>query len=373
MSYLIGGILGIAAVIKKNNKLLFALLFAYAFIVFAFNVSNPDLLNYSMNYTGKYRILEPIYNALVVLFNNAGVSFWVFRGFIAFIGLVLVSDIIIRYSPYPNLVFFLYLLYPFVIDIVQFRSFISLAIMIFSVRFIIDYHLTEHKLNIIFFLTCLILATGIHYAAVFYSILLLLFLDVRKNKFLFYFIIPVCVVVATVFVPRLAGILFELLGEGKTATWISAHADISLFMIFRITLMRVSPFLLIVIAEHTKKSDHYLLDKNLNKRVDIDNENINFYLILSSYYMVLYSVMELAIATDYERLSRFSLVICTIALSRVVYKLEKHNKHIYTGLFIIYYIIFFFTNMYANWTGRFLYIEGVFRRVMENNLIFGVQ
>lgn len=140
MIYVTGLLVGILAWIRKKDRAVFCLVFLYAFSIFVFNTDNPDFTNYQNQYygaTGGYS--EPIFTALVFLFRSIGFNFWVFRGFVAFAGLALISRTICKYSPYPNLSLFLFLLYPFVIDVVQIRFFLAYSIIVYSIKYIINY------------------------------------------------------------------------------------------------------------------------------------------------------------------------------------------------------------------------------------------
>ena len=99
MIYFVGASIGLLAYFFKKDKYVFALIATYAFTLFAFNTSNPDLVNYENQYIGKFfGFTEPVYIGLGYLFQSLGLNFWVFRGAIAVIGLILIGKTIYDYS-----------------------------------------------------------------------------------------------------------------------------------------------------------------------------------------------------------------------------------------------------------------------------------
>ena len=87
----------------------------------------------------------------------------------------------------------------------------------------------------------------------------------------------------------------------------------------------------------------------------------------------MFSILEITIAGDYERLARLGLLLGSVLITRELYYLERLNKAIvtlfYLGIFVLSFVLVMF--IMKNKAGD-LYIGYVFRQVMESNSIFGI-
>ena len=163
MSYILGMMLGIFSVIKKRNIVLLSLFFSFLCIIYIYANNIPDLPYYELHYyTGLSNFTEPVYIGLAKLFYKFGVSYLGFRALLCLASMILLTKTFYDYSPYPNIVLFLYLIYPFTIEVIQTRSFVATSIMVFSIRFIINYRMEGKIRNIFFFIIFVIISTGFH-------------------------------------------------------------------------------------------------------------------------------------------------------------------------------------------------------------------
>ena len=120
----------------------------------------------------------------------------------------------------------------------------------------------------------------------------------------------------------------------------------------------------------TSKSNDLLV--NGNSEI-IEKENAlseNQILLLSYIYISLFTVLEITIAGDYERLNRVATVIGGILITRQIYTANPRNKRAMWIISVLAYVVLFLSVMYgmSNQDGR--YINAVFRQVFENNPLY---
>ena len=91
------------------------------------------------------------------------------------------------------------------------------------------------------------------------------------------------------------------------------------------------------------------------------------------FYIWVFSILEITIAGDYERLARLGLLLGSALITRQLFYLEKVNRSVMTVLYLAMYVLYFILVMFImkNKAGD-LYIGYVFRQVMESNGIFGI-
>ena len=386
MSYLLGMSLGILSNIKKHSKVIYALMLIYSFMIFVFVSNIPDLPFYQIHYeTGISNFSEPLYVFLATVFKQFGFSYTVFRAFLFTFCMVLLTKTFYDFSPYPNLVFILYLVYPFTIDAVQVRSFVATSIMVFSVRFIISFKKDRKKIDILFFVICLAAAICFHYSAVLLGVIGLLFFDVHQLKHLFIVvgILTLSVVLFIIMgfdniVDWLIPIVRNVVGSGKSLRLIeNTRVSSTQTWMFRL-LPRIGMLLVVWAIKHTKKSVEYseIHNKKVEK-TDADEKTISYYndivnhvLTMSMILVLMYIPIEVLVSGDYERLSRFSLIMFFLLISRYLYYCDAKVKKIGVGIVMLFWGVYFYILMFFSSANGTVYFDFVFRAVMENNPLY---
>lgn len=149
-----------------------------AFLLFAGNTNNPDYMNYSRNYySGEISVQNGLLKSLLTwCFSKIGIPYQCFLGFVAIFVFILIWKVIIYYSDNKWLPFALYIIYPFLLDIVQIDNYMSYVIVLYGLRYLDD---ADYKIGNIKYLIIVMIATLIHPLSFIY----LLFLLVRiKNE-----------------------------------------------------------------------------------------------------------------------------------------------------------------------------------------------
>ena len=372
MSYILLAFSGILSFMKKNSKLIALFLITWASIIFIFSTKNADLSNYQNHFLYGGVISEPIYVTLEELFKFLGFNYTVYRGFLCLLGLSLIMKTFFDFSPYPNVCLFLYLLYPFCLDVIQVRSFVADAIVIFSIRFILDFHKTHNKRNIVFFFIGIAAATGFHYSAALFIVLGILFLSLKRRTYFLCFLLPVLIIFLLTQLSAFGSFVEVITGSSRALPWLSARKSVSAFRIIRIILARGCFLIMLMMWMHTCRSNDLSFYGN-SRITNNKKENIlieNQILLLSYIYISLYTILELTIAGDYERLNRVATMVGGVLFTRQIYMAGSRNKRIMWFVSILAYSLLFLSVMFgmSNQDGR--YINAVFRQVFENNPLF---
>lgn len=161
--------------------------------LFAFNVDNADYQNYLNTYNSiksggiyydYFLNYEYGYKFVANVFSFSGLSFFVFRFFCIVFPLILINKAFKILSPrYVNCLFSFYLIFPFLLDVIQIRNFIGLSICIYAFACYFESKFTN-KYQFIF---------GVILASCFQvtlsSYVLLLFLNIRTKSVLPFFVI----------------------------------------------------------------------------------------------------------------------------------------------------------------------------------------
>jgi len=122
--------------------LLLVLLLVMMWLLFWGNFSNADYLNYLRRYeyilqTGKFPGSGEFgYNLIMKIASGFRFEYYQFLMFVSFLGLFLITSAVKRYTCKPQLVYALYFIYPFLLDIVQVRHFLAMSIIIFCFRYL---------------------------------------------------------------------------------------------------------------------------------------------------------------------------------------------------------------------------------------------
>lgn len=387
MSYILSMICGLSSLLMKKSKIIMLMIGAFIVIVFSFVENIPDYPVYQFQYNSGSNIFysEPIYVAMERIFSKLGLEYIQFRIILCLLLITLLVMFIVKYSPYPAIALFFYTIYPFPVDVIQVRSAIASSIVIFSISFIIEYHESKNIKYFFYFVLGILIATGFHYSAIFFSVLVVLFLKPKKYWLLVYFIIPIMIVASLTAIRFLLPIIGSVIGGHKADLWAASRKSFSIRNIVFLVVPRVSFVFLMLIFMKIEKSTLFknsnlnavLLDikphkKEYKELVQFHDLRINLILLLCVIYVYLYTVLEITVSGAYERLSRVPLILGTVLVCRLINNAQKRNRIImwvgFIGFYVLYFIgVMFFIKVKSGDN----YFDFVFRKVMENNSIIG--
>ena len=184
MQYFITIVLGIVGLANKRSKFIFACLILWIWILYAFNLNNADSYYYEKFYYryGDLSIwtknIEIGYQLICKFCNFIGLDYRGYLIFISLLGLGLIGYTITKLSKNYNFVITLYMFYPFMLNVVQQRNFLSMAFTIYGFQFLFS----ETKKSYLYYIVCIIVAASIHNFAIFYLLFIVVkILNVKKT------------------------------------------------------------------------------------------------------------------------------------------------------------------------------------------------
>lgn len=140
-----------------------------AFYVQSSTAYFSDYMDYYSVYNGLMaNYFEPGYYYIGLFAKQLGLNFFEYRLIIITITLLLMRNSILRYAKEPTWIALLYMIHPFLLQCIQIRNALSIAIVIYSLRF-----LTIEDKSIKKFVACIFVGTLFHTSTIFYSIILL--------------------------------------------------------------------------------------------------------------------------------------------------------------------------------------------------------
>lgn len=168
--------------VRKSNKGITIVLLILILILFAGVTNGADYGNYKLNYENarEYSIngFEPLYQFMVLGAKKINLTFHEFFSLYVIFGMLLLLSAYKKYVKNINFVLILYFLYPFAMDTVQIRSFMSVVIVFIGLRFLQS---ESDKWNVPKYIAVVLLASMFHISALVYVIFILVkYLD---NKF----------------------------------------------------------------------------------------------------------------------------------------------------------------------------------------------
>ena len=163
--------------LDKKRIILLVIAFLFFWILSGFNLNLPDSENYislfSRTQSGvTFYAVETGFWLLVQLAVKVGIDFKLFLRIYSFIAVFLIALTINRYSKKFIFVFFSFFCYSFLLDLVQIRFFMGMALCLFSIRFLEDFSIK----NLILYCAFAFLASTQHLIFLSFFIFLLSYL-----------------------------------------------------------------------------------------------------------------------------------------------------------------------------------------------------
>ena len=366
MGYLAGLATGFISFGKKESRIAYLLTACYAWILFGFNTFNLDYANYQARFEGSSGMIsEPLFLLMFRIFRRLGFRYQAFLVLYAAICLILISVVIIKYSPYPAAVLFMYILFPFCYDTVQMRFFLASSIFLLASCLLIEYKLRPNLLYVCGFIALVCIAAGFHYSAVFFLAFLVLFLDHKRYGFLQFIIIPLGLIGICVVLPRIFELVGSVIGMEKANAWIASIERATLTRMIRLLIIRGGMVILCLIAKYIP------WEKGIRYDEDAAANRIDHTLFMLTLYSMLFVVLEIFLSSAYERLTRPGLLFGWIYISRRIRLTNRETKVLMWILMLGLLAANFYTNLFMGTArGGTRQFESVFLNMFNNNAIF---
>lgn len=357
MQYFIAGFLAILGLIMKKTKVIYGVIFTFMWMLFGWNLWNADYYGYEQTY---YSI--GIYNGFNDYFNQFEVGYRLFSKFMfsigldynqfliiySLIGLLLIGSTIIKYTSKPTYVLALYFIYPFLMDIVQIRNFMAMAIIIYGIRYLFSSKKSDQFLYICFVL----LAASFQSVGLFYLILLLAKIENLK-KLIKWVVLITLFLILFLFIIK-SGYPIPIIGSVSYFSSKTSFITRLAYLIYFIIGFRLAKFSYTVMNSKNLIGDSKNSSKEDSMVKIIYKMNI---IILCVYPLLFFSV-------DFIRLYRNIFPINYILFSIALTKSKKNY------LFQIVILAFVFL---SEWLFAY-YMSGkeVFYPIFEQNRIFEI-
>ena len=172
---------------RMASKFVLIVLFLFSWILFGFNTYNPDYTGYEKGYyegfTGESvngyigSTAEIGFKFTCRIFNYFGVTYQTFLVIMSFTCLSLFAKCMNDYTESPAMAYAAYFMYPFWMNVIQIRNFISMVIIMYSIRYLTEYT----KKNVMKFVILTLLAMMFHISAIVNFVLMIVY--IRDVKF----------------------------------------------------------------------------------------------------------------------------------------------------------------------------------------------
>lgn len=206
----------------KKSKIIYIITIIFLWIIMTFTYNNADETVYLSRYTSPALWkgnTELLFGLLINVCRSFKLSFIQYKGVLSFIELLLVSLTVWKLSKTPNIIISLYMFYPFVMHVSQIRNALAVSVFVFGYRYLLNddknyfKNFTLLTINDIKYVICIIIASLIHSASIFWLILLLAKKLEIKSTIFFTMIFSAFIIIF--FNPSSINFLLSLLGASS--------------------------------------------------------------------------------------------------------------------------------------------------------------
>lgn len=324
---------------RKNiiQKVLFLLLILFMGILFVGGVNNADYNSYQNAYIYQQgKTLEFGFMLLVNISYKIGLSYSGFLVAIFLLGIFLRLQFIKTYAN-VNYVFVLFLIFPFVLECVQIRTFLAISIVIFSFKYLF----VEKRGNLLKYIICIIIASTVHKL----SVLFFLFIIIKSKNIrrLMKIVIPITVFVIIYLAYNKFSVsilldLFSLVEETKADVYAKGGFSLTYILnIFYVTINIIFSYWSIRLQK-----DRIDCDLKVNKQIEFSKKILYINIIL-----FICSPLYLA-ASIIFRVPRSMYIINYILfdITRTSIKKGTKTSYLYNVVILAYIILVFIMELY---------------------------
>jgi len=203
------------------EKILFWLIFLFSWVLFALNSGNVDFKNYENAYDmigeGQNNgYFEFLFLILVKLGNLFGLSYQMFLVAVATITLLIFAKAVRNFTDNMLFTYGLFIVYPLVFDIVQYRNFIAYAVCLYGLKYLLKETVTQR--DILKYTACVIIGALLHLSSIIYILFLLTVIKSNKKVFIISLGFS-AVMIAFLAFPQVFTELLKVIGLSKYARY----------------------------------------------------------------------------------------------------------------------------------------------------------
>lgn len=358
--YVVYLIMIISAYKFSKSKLQTLIMLSFMVIIFGLNnhhlghsnYHNMDFNNYytlylSNNGSISARNVEIGFKFLMFISNKIGLSFNAFRIGIALMGYIMIFNTIKKYSSNPNLVFSIYLIYPFINDVIQIRNFLAASIVVFSFRYLLE----SGKYNSLKYISGILIASTIHLSSLFYLIFIIAKYINHKTIFRIVFLIfPVLTIFA--YTPLYIYLVRLFTDSEKILSYLSRRTTWGLFFVFGILFLFY--FLQYYLNNECRKDIFYENKSDIRSGIfgEINVNRYEFYnMILKVNTLLMLTAPLLVYNFNFIRIYRNIMILNYIVFSDGILFNKKSKRSVLNGILVFgvgIVLFIFFYGMYAS-------------------------
>lgn len=364
----IGVLLLILSIFIKKNKFLYLAQILFMVLVAANNNMNADYVNYLNGYRYMFNyhglISEPIFWLLARTSNIIGLDFLGYRYIFFGIAFILLGYVIWKLAEFPNIILGFYFLYPFSMDVIQMRSLMANALVLFAILKLQNYINSKNIRDIIISIVLVAVATGFHFFAAASAIMYLALISEKTFKrylprFLALGIVVLLALAA--FGSRINAKLTELGIIEKVASYQEGDSKIGGYLL-SVLILRVMFIMICWLAMHVPSADDGFEGKDTLR----SNNQFQFRCIC---LLSLYVFLELFVSMEIERISRVNLILGYILMTNTKLITERNNHRIIKCFIYAFVIGYFYIMYFRHFAESSNWFEYAFKPIFENNLL----
>lgn len=261
----------ISVFLFKNNKNIKYWVCIFMLLLSFMATDAPDYLNYENVYNHIaagyfYTDTGTGWYYLCLIFSKIGMSFRVFKTLIIFLSFIFLSISLKKNvkSDNRNNFWMLYLIFPLLLDCIQFRFLLAVSILLFSYQFWNSYKFKDILLSILFIL----IASSIHSTCYFFLLIYLLLSLIPKNvKFSNVFVIYFSIILSIVIFINKSFIIHFLelfVNQERVERYLLSGTSAGLLNIFINFILMLISYKVVSYIAHKKPSDEINFVKKMN-------------------------------------------------------------------------------------------------------------
>lgn len=319
----------------KKSKIIFVLSFFMAWLLIAGNYKNEDYDRYVQRYDwGMDRFVDIGFSWLCYVFSEFGVTYQGFKTIISFFSLTLIYRTFSKFSRNYTFGSAVFLVFPFIIDITQFRNFVACSVLYAAIPYLFE----KSRISTIKYVALIMLAATIHGLTFFYMLFILAKFNI-KVKIIFIGVIGLFFTKAALFS------YYTMMYEAETGKFDDVTHSSIFGTLLNIIIIMLNAYLIYYAYKKNKRKRNQG-NKDKLQRLDEIWVNVN---------MLLLFIIPLIIDS-----SNFSRLLRNIVVLNMLYLYDSRiNKMRKNAIVILYILYFLFINYLGGEKFRLL-VEPIF-------------
>ncbi len=344
--------------IRRNSKILFCILFALMFLMAAGNVNSPDKDAYRQYYQtlqtpNFHEDVEIGFQVLVFIAHSLHFSFETFIAFYVFLCFVLLWFFLRKISDNKAMVLSLYMLFPFILDADQLRSFLAQLIVLTALAYLLE----QKKPQIVRYAIMVLIAALFQQSCAIFLIYAFAKLDERK-------VLKYSIIFAAVFlfgaylIPAIAS-HFSMFNLNRITGYFSSKEGKSTWFIYALFYLAVICITLYFTTMGKRNRYRIDVEQILYRYQHLSFGNLDIDMIEKLNIISIVLIALIPINPHFERLLRPILMLDYIALTNQIGKRIRYRQELAIEL-VLYFLCLGRFATYLLGGGWESYIEPLF-------------